>query len=95
LCLGNAQDRAVQKTPDYCLHNIRGKGIRTVNQAQIRNKRSRNRPVNFSQGGESGSNGMTEISAADQIVVVMNPGKPEGVKGLACSVFIMNDNRKE
>lgn len=80
------QNRAMQKRPDYCLHDIRGKGIRTVNRAQVRNKRSRNRPVNLSQGGEAGSKGITEIPAADQIVVVMNLSKGNGAKGLACSV---------
>jgi hypothetical protein len=43
-------------------------------------------PVNLTQGGEAGSKGITEIPVADQIVVVMNPGKPEGAKGLTCSV---------
>ena len=79
-------ERAMQKKPDYCLHNIRGKGIRTFNRAQIRNKRSRNRSVNLQQCGEADRKGISEVPAADQFVVVMNPGKPGGAKGLACLV---------
>jgi len=79
-------ERAMQRTPDYCLHNIRGKGIRTFNQAQVRNKRSRNRSINPLQCGEADSKGITEVSAADQLVIVMKPGKPDEAKGLACLV---------
>lgn len=85
----------MQETPDYCLHNIRGKGGRTFNQAQVRNKRSRNRSVNLQQCREADRKGITEVSAADQFVVVLNPGKPGGTKGLACFSFKVNNNRKE
>ncbi len=53
-------ERVMQRTPDYCLHNIRGKGGGHLTRLRY-GTRERNRSVNLLQSGEADSKDKSEV----------------------------------